>query len=159
MEVDYNLLTDEAKVFVYPSSRKFYPQELDGLLQEIQGFLSENFKDYNFHFKILNNRFLVFFIEGDKTIPIQLLDKLADFILSLEQKYKVTLIDKINICFKQGDFIQYQDMKKFRTLLKNRSISENTVIFNNLVQNKYDFENNFETPLSESWLSHLVKKK
>lgn len=159
MEVDYNLLTDEAKVFVYPSSRKFYPQELDGLQQEIQGFLSENFKDYNFHFKILNNRFLIFFIEGDKTIPIQLLDKLADFILSLEQKYKVTLIDKINICFKQGDFIQYQDMKKFRTLLKNRSISENTVIFNNLVQNKYDFENNFETPLSESWLSHLVKKK
>ncbi len=159
MEVDYNLLTDEAKVFVYPSSRKFYPQELDGLQQEIQGFLSENFKDYNFHFKILNNRFLVFFIEGDKTIPIQLLDKLADFILSLEQKYKVTLLDKINICFKQGEFIQYQDMKKFRTLLKNRSISENTVIFNNLVQNKYDFENNFETPLSDSWLSHLVKKK
>lgn len=157
MEVNYTDLPQDSKVFLYPSSRKFYPQELEELTEEISRFLKENLSDFSYHFKILHNRFILFFIDSEKEISKELLDKMAMFILDLENKYKVTLLDKINVCFKQGKFIQYQDMKKFRTLLKNRSISKNTVIFNNLIQNKYDFENNFEVPLSESWLSHLVK--
>ena len=157
MLVDYEDLSQEAKAFVYPSSRKFYPQELEVLQTEIKEFLDSNFKDFKVHYKILHNRFIIFFIESDTSIPMELQDKLASFILELEQKYQITLLDKINICFKQGEYVQYQDMKKFRTLLKNRSISKNTIIFNNLIQNKYDFEEHFETPLSESWLSHLVK--
>jgi len=157
MQVEYNDLSNEAQVFVYPSSRKFYPQELQDLQTEILNFLEENFKEDKFHFKILYNRFLLFFIEREEPISIELLDKIANFILYLEEKYQVTLLDKINICFKQGEYVQYQDMKKFRALLKNKSISKNTIIFNNLIINKYDFENNFELPLAESWLSHLVK--
>jgi hypothetical protein len=157
MQVDYQNLSDQAKVFVYPSSRKFYPQEITELQQEIKLFLEQNFTDIPFHFKIIHNRILVFFFDTEEPLPIELQDKLASFILKLQEKYNITLLDKINICFKQGEYVQYQDMKKFRTLLKNKSISKNTIIFNNLIANKYDFENHFEVPLLDSWLSHLVK--
>ncbi len=157
MKITYKDLPEDAYAFIYPSSRKFYPQEIDELKAKIEQFLEENFTDYPYFFKIIENRFIAIFVDSEKSLPITLLDKLASFILELDQQYNITLLDKINICFKQGEYIQYQDMKKFRTLLKNRSISKNTVIFNNLVQNKYDFEHHFETPLSESWLAHLVK--
>lgn len=157
MQVDYQNLADQAKVFLYPSSRKFYPQEMDHLHEKISSFLDENFLDFNVYFKIVYQRFIVFFIDTNQVLPITLLDKLASFILDLEKEYDIILLDKINICFKQGDYVQYQDMKKFRTLLKNKSVSKNTIIFNNMIQNKFDYENHFETPLSESWLAHLVK--
>jgi hypothetical protein len=157
MRVDYNILPDDTKVFVYPASRKFYPQEIDSLHKEIDSFSEENFGDYPMHYKVLYNRFIIFFIESKNALPTQLLDKLANFILELEKKYNITLLDKINICFKQGEYIQYQDMKRFRELIKNKSISKKTIVFNNLAQNKYDFETNFEIPISDSWLSHLIK--
>ena len=157
MQVDYQNLSDQAKVFVYPSSRKFYPQEITEVQQEIKQFLEQNFIDIPFHFKILYNRLLVFFFDTEDPLSRELQDKLAAFILKLQEKYNITLLDKINICFKQGEYVQYQDMKKFRTLLKNKSISKNTIIFNNLIVNNYDFENHFEVALEDSWLSHLVK--
>jgi len=157
MKVDYKDLPDDAYAFIYPSSRKFYKQETEKLKSEIERFLDKNFTDYSFFFKLIENRFIAIFVDSKQSLPITLLDNLASFILKLEQQYNITLLDKINICFKQGEYIQYQDMKKFRTLLKNKSISKNTVIFNNLVQNKYDFEHHFKVPLSKSWLAHLVK--
>lgn len=157
MKVSYETLAEDSTAFIYPSSRKFYPQEIEELRNEIEQFLETTFSEFSYFFKIIENRFIAIFIDSEKSLPIELLDKIASFIMYLEDKYKITLLDKINICFKQGKYIQYQDMKKFRTLLKNKSISKNTIVFNNLVQNKFDFENHFETPLSESWLSHLVK--
>ncbi len=156
MLTDYNDLSEETKTFVYPSSRKFYDTEIQELKNEISSFLEENFKEFKTHFKILHQRILVFFIEGE-TISITLLDNLAQFIMELEQKYTITLLDKINVCFKQGEHVQYQEMKKFRELIKNKSISKKTIIINNFTQNKYDFEHNFEVPIDESWLSHLIK--
>ncbi len=157
MQVDYANLSEEAKVYIYPSSRKFYDTEIENLHKKINTFLDSVFTDYTLNYKILYNRFIILFISEEKPISIELLDKLAMFILSLETDYKITLLDKVNICFKQGEFVQYQEMKRFRELIKKRSISKKTILFNNLVQNKHEFENHFEVPAAESWLSYLFK--
>ncbi len=157
MQVDYTNLSEEAKVYIYPSSRKFYDTEIENLHKKINAFLDSVFADYTLNYKILYNRFIILFISEEKPISIELLDKLAMFILSLEVDYKITLLDKVNICFKQGEFVQYQEMKRFRELIKKRSVSKKTILFNNLVQNKYEFENHFEVPAAESWLSYLFK--
>ena len=155
MQVDYCKLSNQTKVFVYPSSRKFYDEEIGIVEEKISTFLDKYFKNYNYSFKILYSRFIVFFISEEKPISLELLDIIASFIIELEEEYDIILLDKINVCFKQGKFVQYQDMKRFRELIKKRSISKKTIVFNNLVQNKQEFEEHFETPASESWLSYL----
>ena len=78
-------------------------------------------------------------------------------IQELEQQYKVDLLDKMNVSFKQGDFIAYKNLKDFRQMIKNRSVSAKTIVFNNLVSNIAEFNENWEVPASESWHSRFFK--
>lgn len=156
MLINYQNLSPEAKVYLYPSSRKFYPNELEELEIKLKGFVT-NWSEFSATYKIEYNRFLVFFITEDAVISIALLDKLAQFIISLEKDYDVTLLDKVNVCFKQGQFVQYQEMKRFRELIKKKSVSKKTIVFNNFIQTKQEFEHEWEVVITESWLSHLMK--
>ena len=49
------------------------------------------------------------------------------FILSLEAKYEILLLDKINVCYKQGEFVQYKDLKEFKKMMKNKATTMTTV--------------------------------
>jgi hypothetical protein len=153
--VDYTSLDQDSKVFLYQSSRKFYKNELEEITTKIKSFLNE--LEITVAFKIEYNRFILFFIDPKNTLSTKTIDNLVTFIFELENKYDVTLLDKVNVCFKQGEFVQYQDMKRFRELIKKKSISKKTIVFNNFIQNKYEFENLWEIPITQSWLSHLFK--
>jgi hypothetical protein len=63
----------------------------------------------------------------------------------------------MNICFKQGEFVQYKDLKDFKKLLKNKALTGKSIIFDNLITNKQDFENLWEIPIEESWYSRFLK--
>ena len=156
MLANYQNLSENSRVFVYPSSRKFYPNELESIDEEVKNFVM-NWTEFSTSYKIEYNRFILIFLEEDAVVSTKLLDKLGAFIFQLEKKKEITLMDKVNVCFKQGQYVQYQEMKRFRELIKNKSVSNKTIVFNNFIQTKYDFENEWEVPISESWLSHLIK--
>ena len=62
MLTNYQNLSEESKVYLYPSSRKFYPNELEELEIKIKDFVS-NWTDYSSSYKIEYNRFLLFFLD------------------------------------------------------------------------------------------------
>ena len=66
-------------------------------------------------------------------------------------------MDKMNVSFKQGEFVAYKTLKDFREMAKNKSISRNTIVFNNLVTNIQEFNENWEVPASDSWHSRFIK--
>ncbi len=156
MLIKYQNLSEESKVFLYPASRKFYTNELEELETKVKNFVT-NWTEFSVTYKIEYNRFLLFFITEDALITTELLDKLAQFVMQLEQEYELTLLDKVNVCFKQGEYVQYQEMKRFRELIKKKSVSKKTIVFNNFIQTKYEYENDWEVNITESWLSHLIK--
>ncbi|MDC0177643.1 ABC transporter ATPase [Polaribacter sp.] len=160
MFVDYSLITKDAKVWVYPSSRKFYPNEIEGIESKIKYFI-ENWKSDNENFKasykFLYNRFVVFFADDENATLTSLdIDNSVSFILKLQQDYDVELLDKMNACFKQGEFVQYKELKDFKKLIKNRAITAKNIIFDNLINTKIDFENNWEIPIEDSWYNRYL---
>lgn len=159
MFVDFKELSEEAKVWVYPSSRKFYSQEIDAIHQKLKQFV-ENWKKEDLSFKasykLVYNRFIVFSSEGNTPLLNEDLDVQVAFILQLQQELKVELLDKMNVCFKQGEFVQYKDLKEFKKLIKNKSVSEKTIVFDNLINSKFDFENYWELPITESWYNRFL---
>ncbi len=160
MFVDFETTSTEAKVWIYPSNRKFYPQEIDGLTAKLKNFI-ENWKandeDFKASFQLKYNRFIIFSAEGASPLTNSDIDLQVAFILQLQQEYEVELLDRMNVCFKQGEFVQYKDLKEFKKLLKNRTVSEKTVVFDNLVTTKYDLENHWEVPITESWYNRFLK--
>lgn len=160
MFVDYSLITEDAKVWVYPSSRKFYPNEIEGIESKIKTFL-ENWKsdtkNFKASYKFLHNRFIIFFADDeDASLTKSDIDTSVSFILSLQQEYDVALLDKMNACFKQGEFVQYKDLKDFKKLLKNKAVTAKSIIFDNLITTKFDFDNNWEIPIEESWYNRYL---
>jgi hypothetical protein len=160
MFVDYSEISDDAKVWIYPSSRKFYNTEIEALESSIKSFV-ENWQkeDENFKasYQFLYNRFIVLVVEYSETaISNAVIDASVSFILELQETYKIELLDKMNVCFKQGEFIQYKELKDFKKLLKNKALTGKSIIFDNLVNNNYDFKNFWEMPIEDSWYNRFL---
>jgi uncharacterized protein with NRDE domain len=75
----------------------------------------------------------------------------------LEEDYKVDLLDKMNVSYKQGDFVAHKNLKDFKKMVKQKAVSRQTIVFNNLVNTKAEFDDFWEIPLEESWHARLLK--
>lgn len=160
MFVDYESISNDAKVWVYPSNRKFYPTEIEEIEEKVKTFV-ENWKadDENFKasYQFLNNRFIALIADDENSsITNSDIDASVTFILELQEFYKVELLDKMNVCFKQGEFVQYKELKDFKKLVKNRAVTGKTIIFDNLITNNHDFKSFWEIPIEESWYNRFL---
>lgn len=161
MFVDYKDISDNAKIWVYPSSRKFYATEVEEVENQIKLFV-ENWKvedeTFKASYQFLHNRFIVLVADDSAHALVNKdLDEAVSFIFKLQNKYDVQLLDRMNVCFKQGQFVQYKELKDFKKLLKNKAITGKTIIFDNLVANNYDFKNFWEVPIEDSWYNRYLK--
>ncbi len=160
MFVDYKSIADDAKVWIYPSSRKFYKNEIEAVETAIKSFVEHwNNEDKNFKasYQFLYNRFIVLVADDEKSpLTNTAIDASVSFILQLQETYNVQLLDKMNVCFKQGEFVQYKELKDFKKLLKNKALTGKTIIFDNLITNNHDFKNFWETPIEDSWYSRFL---
>jgi hypothetical protein len=160
MLVNFEELPEESKVWIYPSNRKFYPNEISEIEAKLKGFV-ENWKQKDDNFKasyrFLYNRFLIIVADDENaTLTNTDIDLSVSFILELQKMYNVELLDRMNICFKQGDYIQYKELKDFKKLLKNRAVTGKTIIFDNLITSKTDLENHWEVPIEDSWYNRFL---
>ena len=136
MFIESSALSDEARVWVYPASRKFYAQEVDEIINKLHSFVSswkKSSMDFQASFELKYNRFIIFFAENNIQLTNNDIDEQVSFILTLQNEYKLDLLDKMNVCFKQGEFVQYKEIKAFKKLLKEKAVSPKTIVFDNLV--------------------------
>jgi hypothetical protein len=159
MYVPFDNLPEESRIWIYPSNRKFSDEEVS----EIEKLLEEFLNNWSAHgsaleasFTIKYNRFIIIAINQEVHQATGCsIDSSVAFIQSLEQKYSVDLLDKMNVSFKQGEFITYKPLLDFKKLAKDRSVSENTIVFNNLVNTIAEMKESWEVPASDSWHSRF----
>jgi hypothetical protein len=60
-------------------------------------------------------------------------------------------MDKMNVSFKENDAINLVKLADFKRFAKEQKVTSETIVFNNMVATKVDFENNWEIPAGESW--------
>ncbi|ASV28858.1 ABC transporter ATPase [Maribacter cobaltidurans] len=160
MLADFNTLPDSSRVWIYQANRSFSDQELSEIKTDLTTFL-ENWtahgKDLKAGFEIKYNRFLVIALDqsGQSATGCSI-DASVHFIQHLEQKYQVELLDKMNVSFKQGEYVAYKSLSDFKAMAKQKSISKNTIVFNNLVATKGEYGEHWEVPASESWHARFV---
>ncbi|PWG04523.1 ABC transporter ATPase [Polaribacter aquimarinus] len=160
MFVDYSKIPDDAKIWIYPSSRKFYNTEIEVIENKIAAFITSwksNDEDFKASYQFLHNRFIILFADDEKSILTNSdIDASVSFILKLQEEYEVELLDKMNVCFKQGKFVQYKELKDFKKLLKDKAVTGKTIIFDNLITTKQDFENYWKVTVEDSWYNRFL---
>jgi hypothetical protein len=79
------------------------------------------------------------------------IDSSVRFIQLLEKELQLDLMNKMNITFKDNETINLVKLSDFQQFAKDKKISLETIVFNNMVNTKEDFENNWEIPAKQSW--------
>ncbi len=160
MLVDFNTLPDTARVWVYQASRTFSEVELSQIKEDMEAFIEEwtaHGADLKAGYEVKYKRFIVLAIDQSfNSASGCSIDASVHFIQTLEKKYDVLLLDKMNVSYKQGEFIAYKPLTDFKKMAKQKSVSLNTIVFNNLVTNKSEYQEHWEVPASESWHSRFM---
>ena len=155
MHIDFNRLPDEARVWIYQANRPFTDVELDELKPMIDHFLKQwtaHGKELKAAYDLPYKRFIVLGLdESNASATGCSIDSSIHFIQELEKKFGVDLMDKMNVTFKNGEYLAHKDLAAFRKMAKARSVSDKTIVFNNLVQNVGEYRENWEVPASDSW--------
>ena len=128
MLVDFKSLPDTSRIWIYQSNRSFTDEEL----QEIEEGLSTFLQQWTVHgsdllagFEIKYKRFIVIGLDQSNASASGCsIDASVHFIQTLEQKYNVVLLDRMNVSFKQGEYIAYKPLKDFKKMAKEKAISK-----------------------------------
>ncbi|WP_422080668.1 ABC transporter ATPase [Ulvibacterium sp.] len=160
MLVHFNDLPDTSRIWIYQANRSFNQEELERLQQELDEFI-QNWTAHGSKLKagyeIPYGRFIVIGLDQSQNAASGCsIDASVHFMQHLEKKYDVVLLDKMNVSYKQGEYIAYKPLLDFKKMAKQKAVSEKTIVFNNLVANKAEYKEHWEVPASESWHARFM---
>lgn len=159
MFVPFDQLPEESRIWIYQSDRRFTDEEVAEIAVSLQDFI-ENWTAHGAgleaSFEIRYNRFIVIAVNQEVQAATGCsIDASVAFIQSLEQKYGVDLLDKMNVTFRTGEFISHKNLTDFRRMAKDKAVTGNTIVFNNLVNNVAEYRDAWEVPAFDSWHSRF----
>ena len=159
MYIPFENLPEESKIWIYQSNRKFSDAEFSEIENDVKSFL-EGWESHGVSlessYQMKYNRFIIIAVDQD-VHPASgcSIDNSVQFIQQLEQKYNVDLLDKMNVTFKNGEHIAHKTLIDFKKMAKEKAVTENTIVFNNLVNTVQEYNESWEVPAMDSWHSRF----
>jgi hypothetical protein len=155
MYLPFDSLPEESKIWIYQSNRKFSDDEISQIDEDLKLFIdnwSAHGTPLNASYQLKYNRFIILAVNQENQIATGCsIDASVQFIQKLEQKYEVDLLDKMNVTFKLGEHIAHKSLIEFKKMAKEKAVSENTIVFNNLINTVGEFNEFWEVPAMDSW--------
>lgn len=159
MYVPFDTLPDDGRIWIYQANRKLSEEEAGEIQHALQEFVSgwaAHGTPLEASFELRYNRFIIIGI-NQATQPATgcSIDASVQFIQELEKKYNIDLLDKMNVTFRLGEHIAHKPLIDFKKMAKEKAVSGNTIVFNNLVNNVGEYKEFWEVPAEESWHSRF----
>ena len=151
----YKNLPNNSRVWIYQSDREFTNKEVEFISNKAEGFINQwtrHGDDLKGSFTIKYNQFFVLAVdESFNNVSGCSIDSSVRFIKELENELQLDLMNKMNITFKDNDTINLVKLSDFQQFAKEKKVTAETIVFNNMINSKEDLENNWEVPAKESW--------
>ena len=159
MYIPFENLPQESKIWIYQSNRKFSDAEFAAIEIDLKLFL-ESWEAHGTvlesSFELRYNRFIILAVNQEmQTATGCSIDKSVQFIQNLEKKYDVELLDKMNVTFKLGDHLAHKTLMDFKKMAKDKAVTENTIVFNNLINTIEEYKDSWEVAAMDSWHSRF----
>ena len=160
MITTYNTLPNTSRVWIYQSNRAFSEAERIELQQYIDKFVAqwvthnESLRAYG---ELKYNQFVVLMVDESKLGASGCsIDSSVHFIKAIEKQYGVNMFDRMNFTFQQDGKVKTAPRILFEELYQKGEINDDTLVFDNLVKNKGEFEERWIVPLKDSWHKQMV---
>ncbi len=160
MLVNFESLKDTSSVWIYQSNKEFSENEVRKISVKIKSFIStwkSHGKNLKASYTIKYNRFIVLLVDQSYTkVSGCAIDASVNLIKQLEKEFLVDLTNKLNVSFKDNTTIKIVGLSDFKKLFKQKKITVNTIVFNNMLTTKAEFVKNWEVIASKSWHKQFV---
>ncbi|MCW5908934.1 MAG: hypothetical protein KIS94_13805 [Chitinophagales bacterium] len=155
-----NNLPHTARTWVYQSTRKLTMPESIIVREKINGFV-EQWTSHKMEVTgwgdLLYDRFVILMADEEQ---VQLggcsIDSSVRFVKTLEAELQTNFFDRWNIAYKKGNDVLSAGRSDFARLLETGEITDDTIVFNNLLHTKKDLLENWQVPYRESWLKNVA---
>lgn len=160
MITNYASMPAHARVWIYQSTRELTAEEVAQLQnaasQFVQGWTAHN-NQLNACAEVRYNRFLLLLVDEDAANASGCsIDKSVKFVKDMETALHTSFMDRMNFAYKRGNEVLSCNRVDFEKLLSAGTITEDTLVFNNLVGSKQELETTWEIPLKQSWHKQLL---
>ncbi|HUH34875.1 MAG TPA: hypothetical protein VL022_03505 [Moheibacter sp.] len=153
-------LSEQSKIWIFQSIRNFNGEELKSIETRLDAFM----KEWNAHgdaltaaYAIPYDRFIV--VAADETIvPASgcSIDSLTRVIKAIEEEFELGLLNRMLVSYGINDDIITLPLSEFKEKVRQNEIPAHASVFHNGVGTLAEFEEAWELPLSESWVSVLI---
>ena len=163
MFVNFESLDNASKVWIYQANRELSSHEGEIIKNKIESFI-ENWKghgdDLEASYKIMYNHFIILAVdESFNEVSGCSIDASVNLIKQLEKEFDIDFTNRLNISFRDGDAINITNMGEFQKYVQQGKITSETIVFNNMVTTKADFESKWEVSVSDSWHKRFLPIK
>lgn len=143
------------RIWIYQAAKPFSEQEEAYILNKLAAFTNQwkaHKEQLTARVEIRYHLFIIISVDLSYVLPSGCsIDKSVHLLKELESELNISLFDRMQIAYRKGDDIQVVPRATFEELLATGQINEETLVFNNLVDNGADLEIKWEIPFKESW--------
>lgn len=144
-----------SRVWIYQADRQLSESEQQRLHELVEPFVEgwqAHGKKLNSRYAFLYNTFLILMVdEGGAMASGCSIDDSVHTIQQLEKELSVDFMNRMVVTYRDGETLKHATMNDFWALIKAGRVTQETIVFNNLISSKKDLDENWEVPLSESW--------
>ena len=155
MYVSFNLLPPNAKVWIYQSDTNLSNTDVELIEKEVKFFLnnwSSHNKEIESSFEIRYNRFLIIGLnENINSASGCSIDKSVNFIKNLQSILKVNFLNRLDVAYKIDNEINSISLLEFQNMIRENKLSKDSIVYNNMIDTKKLYLNNWETTIENSW--------
>ena len=155
MYVSFNLLPPNAKVWIYQSDSNLSSTDVELIEKEVKFFLnnwSSHNKEIESSYEIRYNRFLIIGLnENINSASGCSIDKSVNFIKNLQSILKVNFLNRLDVAYKIGNEINSISLLEFQNMIRENKLSKDSIVYNNMIDTKKLYLNNWETTIENSW--------
>ena len=155
MYVSFNLLPPNAKVWIYQSDTNLSITDVELIEKEVKFFLnnwSSHNKEIESSYEIRYNRFLIIGLNEDiNSASGCSIDKSVNFIKNLQSILKVNFLNRLDVAYKIGNEINSISLLEFQNMIRENKLSKDSIVYNNMIDTKKLYLNNWETTIENSW--------
>jgi hypothetical protein len=153
-------LKETSRVWVYQSSKLLSEKEVIVLQSQLNAFV----KDWTAHSQqlsaasdILFNRFVILAVDESQAGASGCsIDKSVHFLQSIENQYDTTLFDRLTFSYLDEDEAKTVSSNDFKRLYTEGPLSDETLVFDNMVNTVAGLKTGWLKPLRESWHRRFV---
>ena len=152
---------DNSKIFVFQANKIISDEGIELINEKMAAFIEDwtvHGKNLKATFQTVSPLFIIVAVdESFAELSGCSKDALTNQIKEIGKALDVDFFDRMMIAYHPSDDeIALISLAEFKEKLQKDEIRQNTLVYNNLIENKVELKQNWQIPVKDSWHSKLV---